>query len=299
MCRFIGYPIETVGYYFYDLSDQKTFVLRNAVFLEKGFLVDNRRDDVLLKESSESPQQENMTSFEPSVPTDSVPILRRSIREYQPPERYRFMAKGYTQRPGVDFEETYSPAAMAKSIWILLAIAACLEEIQDGELKTRIPSNETWIKLSKKQSPKTDEELKRMLDIPYVSSVGSIQYAIQCTRLDVAYALSIMSRYQAYAGRRIERFVFKLNGGVVAWKSSKQATRTDSTMEAEYIAAIEAAKEVVWMKNYIQELDVVPCIAEPVIIFCDNNEAIAQAKELRSHHRSKHILKRFLPSASA
>ncbi|KAL0361332.1 UNVERIFIED_CONTAM: hypothetical protein Sradi_3817700 [Sesamum radiatum] len=50
------------------------------------------------------------------------------------------------------------------------------------------------IKLSKKQSPKTDEELKRMLDIPYASAVGSIQYVVQCTRPDVAYAL-----YQACA----------------------------------------------------------------------------------------------------
>ncbi|KAL0440256.1 UNVERIFIED_CONTAM: Retrovirus-related Pol polyprotein from transposon RE2 [Sesamum latifolium] len=36
----------------------------------------------------------------------------------------RLVAKGYTQRPGVDFEETYSPVAMTKSIQILLAIAA-------------------------------------------------------------------------------------------------------------------------------------------------------------------------------
>ncbi|KAL0455032.1 UNVERIFIED_CONTAM: Retrovirus-related Pol polyprotein from transposon TNT 1-94 [Sesamum latifolium] len=55
------------------------------------------------------------------------------------------------------------------------------------------------IKLSKKQSPKTDEELKRMSDIPYASAVGSIQYAVQCTRPDVAYALSVTSRYQACA----------------------------------------------------------------------------------------------------
>ncbi|KAL0400195.1 UNVERIFIED_CONTAM: Retrovirus-related Pol polyprotein from transposon TNT 1-94 [Sesamum radiatum] len=88
-------------------------------------------------------------------------------------------------------------------------------------------------------------------------------------------------------------FVFKLNGGVMAWKSSKQDTTADSTMEAEYIAASEAAKEAVWMKNYIQELGVVPSIAEPVVIFCDNNGAIAQAKEPRSHHRSKHILRRY------
>ncbi|KAL0451627.1 UNVERIFIED_CONTAM: hypothetical protein Slati_1140800 [Sesamum latifolium] len=42
---------------------------------------------------------------------------------------------------------------------------------------------------------KTDEELKRMSDIPYASAVGSIQYVVQCTRSDVAYALSVTSRY--------------------------------------------------------------------------------------------------------
>ncbi|KAL0416259.1 UNVERIFIED_CONTAM: Retrovirus-related Pol polyprotein from transposon TNT 1-94 [Sesamum latifolium] len=55
--------------------------------------------------------------------------------------------------------------------------------------------------------------------------------------------------------------LFKLNSGVVAWKSSKQDTTADSTTEAEYIAASEAAKEAVWMKNYIQELSVVPSMS--------------------------------------
>ncbi|KAL0378507.1 UNVERIFIED_CONTAM: Retrovirus-related Pol polyprotein from transposon TNT 1-94 [Sesamum radiatum] len=82
---------------------------------------------------------------------------------------------------------------------------------------------------------------------------------------------------------------------VVWWlgRVPSRNTTADSTTEAEYIAALEAAKEAVWMKNYIQELGVVPSSAEPVVIFCDNNGAIAQAKESRSHHRSKHILRRY------
>ncbi|KAL0440278.1 UNVERIFIED_CONTAM: Retrovirus-related Pol polyprotein from transposon TNT 1-94 [Sesamum latifolium] len=56
------------------------------------------------------------------------------------------------------------------------------------------------VKLSKKQSPKTDEELKRMSNIPYASAIGSNQYVVKCTRPDVAYALSVTSRYQACAG---------------------------------------------------------------------------------------------------
>ena len=87
--------------------------------------------------------------------------------------------------------------------------------------------------------------------------------------------------------------MFCLNGGAVSWKSFKQDTVADSTTEAEYIAASEVAKEAVWMKKFIEELGVVPSIANPVDLYCDNNGAIAQAKEPRSHQRSKHILRRF------
>ncbi|KAL0449029.1 UNVERIFIED_CONTAM: putative transposon Ty5-1 protein [Sesamum latifolium] len=88
-------------------------------------------------------------------------------------------------------------------------------------------------------------------------------------------------------------FVFKLNGGVVAWKSSKQTTTADFTIEAEYIVASKAAKEAIWMKNYIQELGVVPSITESVVIFYDNNGEISQAKESRSHYRSKYFFRRY------
>ena len=84
-----------------------------------------------------------------------------------------------------------------------------------------------------------------------------------------------------------------LNGGAISWKSSKQSTIADSTTEAEYIAASDAAKEGVWIKKFVEELGAVPSVGEPLSIYCDNNGAIAQAKEPRSHQRSKHILRRF------
>ncbi|KAL0284719.1 UNVERIFIED_CONTAM: Retrovirus-related Pol polyprotein from transposon TNT 1-94 [Sesamum angustifolium] len=49
----------------------------------------------------------------------------------------RLVAKGYTQRLGIDFEETYSPVAMAKSIQIILPIAVWYDyEIWQMDMKT-------------------------------------------------------------------------------------------------------------------------------------------------------------------
>ncbi|GJZ36834.1 hypothetical protein Tco_0583025 [Tanacetum coccineum] len=45
------------------------------------------------------------------------------------------------------------------------------------------------------------------------------------------------------------RFIFMMNGGVVDWKSSNQSTTAMSSMEAEYIAAAEAAMEAIWIPD--------------------------------------------------
>ncbi|GKD02797.1 retrotransposon protein, putative, ty1-copia subclass, partial [Tanacetum coccineum] len=53
-------------------------------------------------------------------------------------------------------------------------------------------------------------------------------------------------------------WVFLLNGGAVTRESSKQDIVAYSTCEFEYIAACEASKEAIWMKNFIGDLGVVP-----------------------------------------
>jgi hypothetical protein len=70
-------------------------------------------------------------------------------------------------------------------------------------------------------------------------------------------------------------FVFCLNGGMVSWKSSKQDTAVDSMTKAEYIAASEAAKEAVWIRNFVSELGVVPSTSSLMDLYCDNSGAIA------------------------
>ena len=88
-------------------------------------------------------------------------------------------------------------------------------------------------------------------------------------------------------------YVFMVNGGAVSWRSCKQSTVAQSTMESEYIAASEAANEAVWLRKFVIELGVFPSMRDPVNLLCDNTGAIANAKEPRSHSTAKHILRRY------
>jgi ATP-binding cassette subfamily B (MDR/TAP) protein 1 len=51
------------------------------------------------------------------------------------------------------------------------------------------------VSLCKSQCPSTPDEQEKMSVIPYASAIGSIMYAMLCTRPDIAYALSVTSRY--------------------------------------------------------------------------------------------------------
>ncbi|GKC41445.1 hypothetical protein Tco_1059167 [Tanacetum coccineum] len=74
-------------------------------------------------------------------------------------------------------------------------------------------------KLSKAQGASTPDEVKRIQRVPYASTVGSIMYAVRCTRPDVAFTHNITSRSQHNLdvddSKSQTEYVFILNGGVV------------------------------------------------------------------------------------
>ena len=56
-------------------------------------------------------------------------------------------------------------------------------------------------KLSKRLCPQTKAEEEQMVRIPYTSDGGSVMYAMECSRLDIAHAVSLVSRYMSNLGK--------------------------------------------------------------------------------------------------
>ena len=87
--------------------------------------------------------------------------------------------------------------------------------------------------------------------------------------------------------------VFTLGGGDISWRSVKQSCIANSTMEAKYVAASEAAKEAVWLKKFLSDLGVMRMEKVPITLFCNNSGAVAQSKDPRNHKKGKHIERKY------
>ena len=87
--------------------------------------------------------------------------------------------------------------------------------------------------------------------------------------------------------KSITGYVFKMAGSAITWYSRKQSVTAMSTMEAEYIALSEAAREARWLRNLFSELGFAQKL--PTKIWGDNEGSIAISKNPQFHKRAKHI----------
>ncbi|KAK4384307.1 hypothetical protein Sango_3073400 [Sesamum angolense] len=117
--------------------------------------------------------------------------------------------------------------------------------------------------LSKRQSPTTPDELERMSKIPYALAIGSIMYAMTAVKNILKYLKQSKDYFLTYGS------------------------------DYELCVKAEAAKEAIWIKNFISELCVAPSVASPIELYCDNNGALAQAKVPTANQKSKHVERKF------
>ena len=59
-------------------------------------------------------------------------------------------------------------------------------------------------------------------------------------------------------------YVFTLGGGVVSWCSKKQDCIALSTVEPEYVACCLTAQTVIWLRSFLQDLNLTLRVDDPV-----------------------------------
>ena len=77
-CLFIGYPKMSTGFHFYNPSEQKVFVSRDAIFLKEDYSLNENRAKVSLDEQTDNPMAELNENNEEQV---IVPTEPRKIQE--------------------------------------------------------------------------------------------------------------------------------------------------------------------------------------------------------------------------
>ena len=102
---------------------------------------------------------------------------------------------------------------------------------------------------------------------------------------DADWASSVDDRHS------ITGYCFSLTktGPLISWKSKKQTVVALSTCEAEYMALAATVQEGIYLAQLLSHIDK-ECTFEPILIFDDNQSAIALSKDAGvKRQRSKHI----------
>ena len=81
--------------------------------------------------------------------------------------------------------------------------------------------------------------------------------------------------------------VILFNGMAVSWFAKRQGVVSISTMEAEFVAAREVAREIIGLRQMLMEIGMEPVV--PMLIHVDNQAAISQIEGEASSRKAKHI----------
>uniref|UniRef100_A0ABD2WT57 Integrase catalytic domain-containing protein n=1 Tax=Trichogramma kaykai TaxID=54128 RepID=A0ABD2WT57_9HYME len=139
------------------------------------------------------------------------------------------------------------------------------------------PTHQDWIAVKR-----IFRYIKGTIDfgLCYTSSTKGL-----CAYTDADYAGDLKTR------RSTNGFVAMIGHAAVSWTSQLQKSVALSTTEAEFVAASEGAKELVWLNRLMSEINSQE--KHTPTLFVDNASAIKLVKNHEFHKRTKHIEVRY------
>ncbi|GJV76218.1 retrovirus-related pol polyprotein from transposon TNT 1-94 [Tanacetum coccineum] len=192
------------------------------------------------------------------------------------------VAKGYAQKEGIDFEESFAPVARLEAV--RLFIAQMDSQTHFTPTKSTV-SRRHYMDLNKHQER---GELKFFLGIQIHQSPRGI-YINQAKYVQETLKKHSMTSCDSYGTPMATKHLdADLSGGdkLVSWSSKKQDCTSMSSAEAEYVSLYACCAQVLWLRtqltNYGFHFDKIP-------MYYDSKAVIVISCNPVQHSRTKHI----------
>ncbi|GJX62247.1 retrotransposon protein, putative, ty1-copia subclass [Tanacetum coccineum] len=291
-CIFVGYPKETMGYYFYFPPENKVIVARYGDFLERDLISQefSGRDYDL--------EDDHMDTL-PSENTSVIPVEPESLGP--PPELIpvRRVLRGFLlHRSSINnsaslsnkFGEFYFIFKFGISGLLHQVVTAIADRIREMLKKFGLEESKPMktpmypdTKLTK------DEECESVDSTKYQGMIGTTHLRLWYPKGTVIE--TVVYADSDHAGDYVDR---KSTSGICTFMgccltscfSKKQTALAISTTKAEYVSAGKACQQALWMKQALIDYDV---RLDDIPIMCDNKGTIDLSKNLVQHSQTKHI----------
>ncbi|CAI5966555.1 unnamed protein product [Closterium sp. NIES-64] len=228
----------------------------------------------------------------------------------------RYVARGFSQRQGVDYFQTFSPTPKMTTLRVLLHIAAQRDyELHSLDFSTAFLQGslheEIWLRrppgftgsfppgtqwslrrpvYGLRQAPQHMAAAKRVLR--YLCSTSGLGLVLGGRRRVVLTGHADASWADDQATQRSSQgYTFSLGSGSVSWRSTRSSSVLGSSCEAEIYAGAMAAQELRWLTYLLTDLGEPP--RSPPLLYVDNKAMLALCREHRLEHRTKHIALRY------
>nr|GFB15849.1 Gag-Pol polyprotein [Tanacetum cinerariifolium] len=186
----------------------------------------------------------------------------------------RLVAKGYAQKEGVDFEESFTPVARMEVVRLFIAYVAHKSfTIYQMDVKT------TFLYGPLKEEVYVNQP-DGFVDPYHPDKVYRLKKALYGLKQAPKAWYDKLSKFLLSKG-------FSKGGDkLVSWSLKKQDCTSMSSAEAEYVSLSACYAQVLWMRtqltNYSFHFDKIP-------MYCDSKAAIAISCNPVQHSRTKHI----------
>ncbi|CAI7863516.1 unnamed protein product [Closterium sp. NIES-53] len=232
----------------------------------------------------------------------------------------RYVARGFSQRQGVDYFHTFSPTPKMTTLWVLLHVAAHRDyELHSFDFSTAFLQGslheEIWLRrppgFTGTSPPSTQWSLRRpvyglrqaprewhdtlrttLAALGFAPSTADPSLFLRTdTSLPPFYILVYVDDLVFATADTTGLAHVNLGSGSVSWRATRSSSVLGSSCEAEIYAGAMAAQELRWLTYLLTDLGEPP--RSPPVLYVDNKAMLALCREQRLEHRTKHIALRY------